>query len=412
MRSSHGRPQISGMGDVTPASEIFMNAPRERVYTASVLKDASLALESMGSSGQGNAPSSLVQVPTAPSQVGAHLDRLSTPATSRQLASSGGRSGLRHSADSLKTTSDLVKTSVLLAPPSEFRADSLFWTSFEAIEECSTGGNGIWRPYGRFVAGRAGDGLAIWERSALPKALGRSPTRHYHQDLNLFETERRMATGEAWGPAASGAGGGAPLEQGGTGEAGRNVTKFNVEKKMYNSRLWKPSRITIKSKLNFRGVDTVQKFDPIGFKRPGPMFSPRQHAARPPVGLPPNRRPGPPAPPRGTDMAKPSRFTATFLTEVPESRRVPANLRVGTGRGTEQAFLNNPRFHHVWTAQDKQVHERLHDLAVLDPVAAERLPETRPTSQYNFGRVGGNGAGIVQLPKEHRLPRRGYVKDK
>jgi hypothetical protein len=48
---------------------------------------------------------------------------------------------------------------------------------FDAIADSSVGGNGLPRPYGRFIAHREGNGLSMWQR--LPNARHDPMAQHF-----------------------------------------------------------------------------------------------------------------------------------------------------------------------------------------------------------------------------------------
>ncbi|CAG9463282.1 unnamed protein product [Pedinophyceae sp. YPF-701] len=182
----------------------------------------------------------------------------------------------------------------------------------QAIANSSTGGNGLPRPYGRFLAPREGNGLAIWER--LPPHLQRPDS----------PTETPMADEAAM--------------------QARNVTRFNVQRGAYNALNARTDLYEIPMGHMPGGKDVLTKWegdlrerDRFSRKRPDPsqLANPRQGYTSDLL-----RRPGKSASDgsMGVRTAKDIGAGATFLVQVPEE--MPHSVRVDDSRDFERAFLH------------------------------------------------------------------------
>ncbi len=95
------------------------------------------------------------------------------------------------------------------------------------VTEASTGGNGIRRPYGLFIATRNGNGKSLWTRLPAPRSR------------NYSVPAPPPATSE--------------------GLRGKNVSQFNVGRGEYTKRNMSLDRKKIRSSYGFKGEDTVRR---------------------------------------------------------------------------------------------------------------------------------------------------------
>eukprot|EP00798_Chlamydomonas_sp_ICE-L_P007847 gene7847-1052_t len=140
----------------------------QRLTATRAQMQASRSAPVQGSPGPAPATASAA---TSSSQPSAPLSFKQTPVSAeayQALVASKGGAGAKGSRNS-------GITSASLAMESAKQHASVVPTSmdFQAIADASVGGGGLPRPYGRFTAGRAGDGTAVWERLP-PKRMGES----------------------------------------------------------------------------------------------------------------------------------------------------------------------------------------------------------------------------------------------
>jgi len=168
-------------------------------------------------------------------------------------------------------------------------------TDFAALANSSVGGNGLPRPYGRFLATREGNGLAVWER------------------LPPYEVQAQLR--------ASQSGSGPP-------SPGRNISRINIEKGALLQRNLQHDVLEIPSAYAPGGRDLLLAW-PEEFKGTD-MFAWRRPASDA-IGNPtvsyteeaPTR-----IPPLG----------ATFLVRVPDE--MPSSVKVDDSRDFEKSFLH------------------------------------------------------------------------
>ena len=176
------------------------------------------------------------------------------------------------------------------------------------VTEASTGGNGIRRPYGLFIATRNGNGKSLWTRLPAPRSR------------NYSVPAPPPATSE--------------------GLRGKNVSQFNVGRGEYTKRNMSLDRKKIRSSYGFKGEDTVRRCKlEINTPREDRPFWDSTAAIRghqwgdrsaPPPGATRGASAG-----GGAEEGRPGRGysfpAATFLTEVPA---VPSAVRVDCGAVT------------------------------------------------------------------------------
>lgn len=160
------------------------------------------------------------QVPTAPPST-------SGGASSAHLVGGGGAggpAGAGTGAEALASSSPLMTASKLKAPGDEEQEKFL---QEVYVTEASTGGNGIRRPYGLFIATRNGNGKSLWTRLPAPR------------QRNYSSPGPPPATAE--------------------GARGKNVSQFNVGRGEYTKRNMSLDRKKIRSSYGFKGEDTVRR---------------------------------------------------------------------------------------------------------------------------------------------------------
>ena len=164
-----------------------------------------------------------------------HSSKYSDAAGSR----GGGTRGNLHS-------SSLLASSSKLKAPTRVDQEKMLHKCLTS--NASTGGNGIRRPYGRFIASRGGVALSVWERMAPP--LGRAASAEL-PSVPPSPPDRSL---------------------------GRNVSKYNVQRRAYTSRSMDTSSKAVKSIYSFEGLDSINFSSssvaemPI-FSRPRPELS-------------------------------------------------------------------------------------------------------------------------------------------
>ena len=231
-----------------------------------------------------------------------HSSKYSDAAGSR----GGGTRGNLHS-------SSLLASSSKLKAPTRVDQEKMLHKCLTS--NASTGGNGIRRPYGRFIASRGGVALSVWERMAPP--LGRAASAEL-PSVPPSPPDRSL---------------------------GRNVSKYNVQRRAYTSRSMDTSSKAVKSIYSFEGLDSINFSSssvaemPI-FSRPRPELSGvtlSTSASDKPasVGSGSYRTNGRAA---SEDVAgAPYRFpSATFLTRIPS---LPPAIRVDCGQVSAKEFL-------------------------------------------------------------------------
>jgi len=224
------------------------------------------------------------------------------PSTSGGGSSVAGVPGA--GAEALASSSPLMTASKLRAPGDEEQEKFL---QEVYVTEASTGGNGIRRPYGLFIATRNGNGKSLWTRLPAPRSR------------NYSVPAPPPATSE--------------------GLRGNNVSQINVGRGEYTKRNMSLDRKKIRSSYGFKGEDTVRRCKmEINTPREDRPFWDATAAIR---GHQWGDRPPPPAGARGApaggggEEGRSSRGysfpAATFLTEVPA---VPSAVRVDCGAVT------------------------------------------------------------------------------
>ncbi|QDZ23272.1 hypothetical protein HOP50_10g58100 [Chloropicon primus] len=223
-------------------------------------------------------------------------------------------------------SSNLLASSSKLKAPTKMDAEKMLHRSLTS--NASTGGNGIRRPYGRFIASRGGLALSVWERQApgsqVPHASSSRGVRGNASHAN------EGASSSLSFPRVKPAGGvGAPASSGG----GRNVSKYNVKRKAYTSRNMDISSKSVESKYSFQGTDTINYsssnvIDLPLFSRPRPEGMASLGGERSSSSMLTSGNS------RSTSFKQlPS---ATFLTHIPT---LPRAVRVDCGQSCAKDFL-------------------------------------------------------------------------
>ena len=235
-------------------------------------------------------------------------------------------------------SSHLLASSSKLKAPTKNDAEKMLLRSLTS--NASTGGNGVRRPYGRFIASRGGLALSVWERqapsnnSAALRASRRTASRNVNVPSSsppyFPKVKQRLGTGT---PGKS---------------PGRNVSRYNVRRKAYTSRNMDTSSKSVESKYSFQGTDTINYsnstiVDVPLFSRPRPeglkSLTASEHSSASALGA------------RGGSRTFAHRLqlpAATFLTHIPT---LPRAVRVDCGQSCAKEFLTRSplgsgRHHH------------------------------------------------------------------
>jgi len=219
----------------------------------------------------------------------------------RSTARARGR-GIAH-----LTSSDTLGSKSMLRASASFIPSR---TDFQALANSSVGGNGLPRPYGRFLAAREGNGLAVWER------------------LPPYQPA----------PLRSG-----PLPEG--EPDGRNVTQINVEQGRLLQRNLNHDTVSIDSSYVASGKDVLENW-PDDLKRVDKFARPRPHVealANPLAGY-----------REGVDYSLNPPSGATFLVRVPE---MPPTVKVDSSSEFERSFLHPLRGHSKGTIRGGRAHK-------------------------------------------------------
>ena len=145
-------------------------------------------------------------------------------------------------------SSNLLASSSKLKAPTKNDAEKMLHRSLTS--NASTGGNGIRRPYGRFIASRGGLALSVWERQA-PMAISRGSQggKISRQSISspYFPQVKANRTSTSWE------------------KTGRNVSKYNVSRRAYTSRSMDMSSKSVESKYSFQVscLTESQLFQPV-----------------------------------------------------------------------------------------------------------------------------------------------------
>jgi len=197
-------------------------------------------------------------------------------------------------------------------------------TDLQAVANSSVGGNGLPRPYGRFLSTRKGDGLAMFER--MP-------------GYTKIDTSKKHYPAEAPDPLL-----GAP--QGSV--VPPTVTEFNIDRREWGARNAKTDRYQIPMKYVRGGVDTLTGWegplrneDKFARKRPDAytLGNPKHGYTSGLAGIPVVDHEGGEKPSMTSGALKHVSSTgATFLVNVP--KEIPPSVKVDDPRDFERAFLH------------------------------------------------------------------------
>ena len=128
-------------------------------------------------------------------------------------------------------SSNLLASSSKLKAPTKNDAEKMLHRSLTS--NASTGGNGIRRPYGRFIASRGGLALSVWERQAPNVSNTKALSSPYFPQVKQVGRSTGLASSNEK-------------------STGRNVSKYNVKRKAYTSRSMDINSTQVESKYSFQ----------------------------------------------------------------------------------------------------------------------------------------------------------------
>ncbi|KAK3271894.1 hypothetical protein CYMTET_19780 [Cymbomonas tetramitiformis] len=187
--------------------------------------------------------------------------------------------------DSVPQFTGMPQSTILKSPNKKKKEaellSKLVYSNFADMAESSTGGGGgISRPYGTFVAPRAGDGCALWQRLPPPRF---TPATTYH-DPTPWKAHSTRDCG-----------------------SGRNISQSNITKGSFQSRKMAERGPQIYSRHNYKGVDRVA-----ADAEDSRLFRETPHPGASPAGCKPGCW-------MCTRNAENQRDTLQFLTEVSDT---------------------------------------------------------------------------------------------
>ncbi len=148
-------------------------------------------------------------------------------------------------------SSNLLASSSKLKAPTKMDAEKMLHKTLTS--NASTGGNGIRRPYGRFIASRGGLALSVWERQAPMTAGGGNNAASRGGTRDGGTVSRGGLPSQHGSRPQTIAGPYFPhVKTAQTPPLGRNVSQYNVRRKAYTSRNMDISSKAVESKYSFQ----------------------------------------------------------------------------------------------------------------------------------------------------------------